>query len=220
MPEDGKGGTSGDNADATKDDKKDVTFTQADLDNAVAAGSAKAAKEAKAESFRANQSAMDKMKAENAKTTAAMSELRAKQIAALPEEERTKAMIEDLYAKATVPTATEPDPDPVKTIGDPSPSIAETAEAAQKRMQEIAKAQGLDPEKLDFSSEDAFIKSIVSQGKVEDKEKEDPNGGPVDTGSHTVGKANRDLTKMKPADLIAQGRKNWKPIRGPLQTTK
>ena len=38
MPEDGKGGTSGDNADATKDDKKDVTFTQADLDNAVAAG--------------------------------------------------------------------------------------------------------------------------------------------------------------------------------------
>jgi hypothetical protein len=123
-------------------------------------------------------------------------------------------MIEDLYSRLSTPTATEPAPDPVKTVDDPSTSVAETAEAAQKRMREIAKAQGLEPDKLDFSNdEENFIKSIISQRKADEKV-DDPNGGPVDTGNHSAGSGTKDYTKVKPSELINRARKNWKPVRG------
>lgn len=211
------GGTSGDSGDAGS--KEEKTFTQADIDKAVADGSAQAAKDARADEYRKSQSQIDTAKASATKANTALDEFRRTQISALPEEEKQKAMVEDLWKRLNEPTATvDPAPKP-EVIEDPSTSAAEIAQKAQEQMRTIAKEEGLDPTKLDFSSEKAFMHSIVAQRKEETEEK-DPNGGPVDTGSHTVGKANADLRKTDPASLISGSRKDWKPVRGPQHSYK
>jgi hypothetical protein len=103
MADNATGGTSGD-VDAATDDKKDVTFTQADLDKAAKAAAEAAAKQARADEFRKSQSAIDKAKAEAGKANKQLETFQRERIAALPEEERTKAMIEDLYSRLSTPT--------------------------------------------------------------------------------------------------------------------
>lgn len=213
MPDNGDGALSGD-----KGEKKEAdapkTFTQDELDAAVKAGAEASAKQATTESYRKHQSALDVEKSKSSKATEELGRVKMEAIKNLPEAERQAAMLEDVYERLN-----NPSPSPAKDdegakgteSSDTSLDSPESAQAeAQKKLREIAKAKGLDPDKLDFSDPAKFIDGIKAQLETNDSDEDEEEA--VDTGKGSLGsKGNSSreaMLKADPSDLMRQGYKN------------
>lgn len=214
--EEDKGAMSGDEGDKKEADAP-KTFTQSELDAAVKAGAEASAKQATTESYRKHQSALDVEKNKSKTATDELDRVKKEAIKNLPEAERQAAMIEDVYERLNNPA-----PSPKEDAGakgqessDTSLDSPESAQAeAQKKLREIAKSKGLDPDKLDFSDPAKFIDGIKAQLEDNDSDEEEDA---VDTGTGSLGsKASNSsreaMLKADPSDLMRSGYKNRKRV--------
>ena len=211
MADDGKGGTS-DNGDG-KDSSS--TFTQADVDSAAAKARETALKEGEVRGYQHWQGEVDKAKAENTGLTGKLNDMEQRAIEKLPPDEQGAAMIKAVYAKlhespASTDSNSQDGDDPPAKITRTQADGDDAKGQAQSVMAAAAKKAGLDPDKLDFSSTDAFMESIMKQKQggeeSDDADDDEDSGGPVDTSSHSTG-GTTDITKMNPRDLIIKGSK-------------
>lgn len=176
---------------------------------------AKATKEAESKAYRRFQSDLDKERAKSKKAQSQLDELERKTIDNLPEDQKRDAMLQKVYEHLTSPSSSQDDDDGAEDAtsesNDSGTEPDDRVAAAQAKVKQIAKDNGLDPEKLDFSDPEKFIKEILSQAKKSDGDDEDDEteddsaGGPVDAGTGSVGSAGRDLTKVDPIELMKKG---------------
>lgn len=212
------------------------TFTQADVDAAVAKAREEQAASTKTEVFTTAQSVADKQIAEIRKTAtdavaaaqSALSGVTAEQeaakVAGMSPDERTAhylaKLVEQGGAKATVPASTSPS-------SSEATETPQTAEAqARSILEETTTKLGLKKEDLDFDSgSEGFIKSVIKASAVsnmtdeqkaeaaklaEEKERLENPGGP---GGSQTGLTNQNLLTMTPAEIIrgAKTESPWKP---------
>ncbi|KKN77071.1 hypothetical protein LCGC14_0364100 [marine sediment metagenome] len=209
------------------------TFSEDQVAELVAVGK----KEGASESWRHFQSEADKQisaaknegstrEAELAKTIDTM---KAAQIETLPVEERTRAMVEELYKDRGGVKSSSPAPDSKATNDSPGVSNEEAEKQVRETIGNHLKEMGLDPSKVNWGTSldgnenlKALLGSIVDQAKAgqssagDDANKDDDKSGKsgqnnVDT-SRGAG-TSRDITQMKPIDLMTSGGK-WEAIRG------
>ncbi len=209
------------------------TFTQEEVDAIRIEGKA----EGKSESHSHFQSVFDrevaKMRTESVKDTdslnASIREMRAANLAALPEGERNSAMIKDMYEDYLKPA-------PVSTVLDKSdmpgaPSQGDSQDAMQASINASLKELGMDPSKIEWgNSEDGnanmktFLGSVITLAKGDGKAPSDnPEDKPEDkTGEGSESQKHIDISrgagsatdylKSDPQALVAS--EEWKPIRG------
>ena len=221
MPEEGTGSLSDDKGSDGADDKKDEpkTFTEEEMKSAIADAADKGKKAGASEAYRTSKSALDTAVSDKNKATDALSEFRKKQIENLPEDERGKAMLADIYERLNTPASTQDD-----DAGDKGKDAAGAKDdppdadrkAAQDELRSAAKAVGLDPDKLDLDDPKKFFEGIKKQlAKADDDEdnEDESAGGPIDKGTGSIGAKTRDMTKVNPRDLMAKGYKRARRIR-------
>ncbi len=212
------------------------TFTQEEVDAIRLEGKAEGQKE----SHSHFQSVFDKqiaeIRTESTKDTdtltASIRELRAANLAALPEGERNSAMIKDMYEDHLKPA-------PVSNVSDkpviPSaPVPGDSQQAMQTAINESLKELGLDTSKINWgegndpsASMKTFLGSVVSQVKEGAKTQDDPDG---DKAGEKKGEGSEsqkhidtsrgagdsiDFLKSDPQALVAS--EEWKPIRGMME---
>ena len=207
MADKADGALSGDEG---KGDDKPETYSAEDVKKLVGEAAATAAKEADTKAYRRFQSDLDKATAANSNAEKEIADLKKKQIEALPEDERLKAMIEELYKRTNAPPSTPKDDDGDKPTDSTDKPSDDPQEQAQTKLKEVAKKLGLDPDKLDFNDPEKFFKGIIEQTKAGDKEEDDEKEDAVDGGSGSVGSM-KDLTKVDPLELMKKGYR--KPAR-------
>lgn len=214
MAEEKSGALSGDEGDKKEADTP-KTFTQDEFDAAVKDADEKATAKATSDSYRKHQSAIDTAKASSDKAEEELNKVKREAIKNLPEAERQAAMLEDVFEKLNNPAPKagakgEDDLKPAPVVDSPESAQAE----AQKKLREIAKAKGLDPDKLDFSDPEKFIDGIKEQLKESETE-EDEDDDPIDTTTGSVGgksTSREAMLKADPKALMRQGYKDRKRV--------
>ncbi len=209
------------------------TFTQEEVDAIRLEGRA----EGKTESHSHFQSVFDKevakMRTESTKDTdslnASIREMRAANLAALPEGERNSAMIKDMYEDYLKPAQVSTVPD--KTDISSTPSQGDSQDAMQASINASLKELGLDSSKIEWgNSEDGganmktFLGSVINlakeggkapadkpEDKTEDKDAEGSESQKHIDISRGAG-GSTDYLKSDPQALVAS--EEWKPIRG------
>ena len=203
------------------DDKKDEpkTFTEDQMKSAIADAADKGKKAGASEQYRNSKSALDTAVSDKNKATDALSEFRKKQIENLPEDERGKAMLAEVYDRLTNPSSTQDDDEGDKgkdAAGAKDDPPDADRKAAQDELRSAAKAVGLDADKLDLDDPKKFFEGIKKQLAKADDEDDDEDksaGGPIDKGTGSIGAKTRDMTKVNPRDLMAKGYKRARRIR-------
>lgn len=196
-------------ASGNNEDSKDV-LESPEVKAAIEA----AKKQAESDGYRKGQSDTDKStQAALDKATDAQTKLTAlenQRFENLSDDDKQKEIINKMWAERNLPTSTV---DEGKSSQDPAPKPDSKADPKQQLV-EAAKAEGLDPSKLDMDSGTAkFLASwsrLVKEGKgseaesssEEDKEQSSSkSGGPVDRGGGSP--TATDITKVNPNNIFA-----------------
>ncbi len=165
-----------------------------------------------------------------AELTSTINTMKAAHIESLPEDQRTAAMVEELYKDRAGAISSAPAPDSKATVKESSVSDGDYEKQMRATIGTNLKELGLDPDKVDWgdgkdSSESlkTFLASVVAQVKAEksgnDGDKKDDSAGTkagennVDT-SRGAGNV-LDINQAKPIDLVTANK--WEPIRGVME---
>ena len=210
------------NTGGTSDPTQDVSFTQEQMDTAMA----EAKKAASDEVWSKFQGDKDREVAEYRKIaegavnslTAITAKDEASKVDAMTPEEKAAYYAQKMYEQGLNPSASptgtglpSPASGVTKPPAAPPPSGQPlTAGEAQAILKQQAVEAGLDPDGIDFTSVAGFIKSVAGKAAKEEKTPEERNAElerekAANHSPSASGSGKEPITKMNPVDLIRQG---------------
>ena len=168
--------------------------------------------------------------AREAELTSTINSMKADHISSLPEEQRTAAMVEELYKDRQGAKSSSTAPDSKATVKESEALNGDYEKQMRETIGGHLKGMGLDPDKINWGegktgdeSLKTFLASVVDQVKAgqsgdgDTKTKEDPDTkkseNNVDT-SRGAGKS-VDINQVSPLELVAS--QKWEPIRGMME---
>ena len=196
------GGNEGDKQESSKD-VLESPEVKAALERAREEARNEGYRKGQSDTDKATQAALDKAKTAEEKLAA----LEKAQFENLSEEERQKKMIERIYENLQNGNESKVQQDAPATTSKDEPKADPNS-----KLKEVAKSEGLDPDKLDFTSTESFLKSWNEQVKGGKKDPDESNsdedesggksksGGAVDSGGGNPAKT--DITKVQPTDIF------------------